>query len=321
MHKYRQLLLDSLHTEIGNREVVLLDLPNHANSGDQLIYQGELELLAALNKYPRYESSRYFFNANKIKADDCILMHGGGNMGDLYPKHEEFRRMIAEEFRNNKIVMLPQTVHFQDARQLEISANIYAKHDNLTLCARDFRSLDIFMKHFSKNKILCLPDAAFGIRKLRCNNPPTKKVLLLQRADKESSIDNIHLQELLRHVDVSDWPSFENHWKTSVAHNVALIINIAILHVLKLFGLHWKEKHDVFGLVKLHNRQALIDEAVNFLCKYDTTFTTRLHGHILAEILHKKNVVVDNNYGKNREFFEAWSQKSHYAKMLGNKTY
>ena len=54
-----------LKKEIGDRNVVLLDLPNYLNPGDQLIWEGEEQILKHLNKkinyYMHYNISLFAF--------------------------------------------------------------------------------------------------------------------------------------------------------------------------------------------------------------------------------------------------------------------
>src|SRR5674476_746345 len=78
-------------------EVVLLDTPRHKNSGDSLIWMGELRYMSDLGIQVRYHTDigRYFReDLRRVSSRTPILLHGGGNLGDLYPRHDEFRRLI-----------------------------------------------------------------------------------------------------------------------------------------------------------------------------------------------------------------------------------
>ena len=48
-------------------------------------------------------------------AGGTILLHGGGNFGDLWPIYQRFREHVIAAFPDHRIVQLPQTVHFRDA--------------------------------------------------------------------------------------------------------------------------------------------------------------------------------------------------------------
>ncbi|UIF89512.1 polysaccharide pyruvyl transferase family protein (plasmid) [Cupriavidus necator] len=51
-----------------------------------------------------------------IEGSTTIVFHGGGNLGDLYPLHDNFRKLVIKRYPNNKIVILPQTIHFPPRR-------------------------------------------------------------------------------------------------------------------------------------------------------------------------------------------------------------
>src|SRR3546814_6761884 len=47
-------------------------------------------------------------------GDGPILIHGGGNMGTLWPKHEAFRLHLLRTHRGHPIVQMPQSIHYAD---------------------------------------------------------------------------------------------------------------------------------------------------------------------------------------------------------------
>ncbi|KAH8097672.1 polysaccharide pyruvyl transferase [Aureococcus anophagefferens] len=107
----------------GVDEIALLDFPTHGNLGDTLIFQGELKLLEALHiDFPP-------------KPRRAVLFHGGGNMGDLYAGYEHFRWAALEALPDYRLVVLPNTVIYDDANLSKLET--YRRHGNLTLFARD----------------------------------------------------------------------------------------------------------------------------------------------------------------------------------------
>ena len=126
------------------RPVVYLDYPVHLNVGDQLINLGTECFLDdnGVRVVGRYS----LFNCpadlhRRIPADAIILLHGGGNLGDLYPDHEAFRERIVESCPDHRIIVLPQTLHFAAEAGFAAAAAIYRRHPALTLCVRDHASL------------------------------------------------------------------------------------------------------------------------------------------------------------------------------------
>jgi exopolysaccharide biosynthesis predicted pyruvyltransferase EpsI len=315
------LLYTTLRKEIGGSNCVLLDLPNYYNPGDQLIWEGEEQLLRQLKVKVSYRASLHFFNPNMIKAGDCILLQGGGNFGDLYYKHQQFREYIVEQFPSNKIIILPVTIHFSSMQKLIQSFAILRGHPNLIICGRDQKSYDLLQKYFYASHCVLLPDTANAITNMRkyASNNQSGNVLFLSRTDTEKSTDQIDMEWSFRgSLKRSDWPQFVK--RNLVFHYVILRINILLLRILQLFGAHWDSRHDIYGLIKVQSREQQVKEAQSLLSGFDLVITSRLHGHILAGLLGIPSIVLDNSYGKNQDYYTTWSKnydhKSHYAKNL-----
>lgn len=306
--QFRNQIQSVLKKEIGGRDCCLLDLPNYYNPGDQLIWKGEEQLLKDLGIHIRYRSSIHFFNPKKVLGSDCIILNGGGNFGDLYYKHQKFREKILEKFPNNKIIIMPQTIHFSDKRHLEKSIKKFSKHSNLVIFARDINSLEIIKNKFKNNKRYLLPDAAYSIKDIKKNKINTEnRVLFLYRTDKEK---NTHLNKnslnFIRNLDVSDWSTDRIRIIILFFHLLFLYLNRLLLSIYRLFGTHWKETNDIHGMFKFNPRIQQVQNAVKLLSKYDLIITTRLHGLILAHLLGIPTIIINNSYGKNKNFYETW---------------
>lgn len=50
----------------------------------------------------------------------------------------------------------------------------------------------------------------------------------------------------------------------------------------------------------------MIEVGVKFLSKYNTIYTTRLHGAILSVLMGKSFFLINNSYGKNKNYFQTW---------------
>lgn len=98
---YRDLIKKKLIPLI-NADYVLLDVPNHPNIGDNLIWEGELRFLENIHYKCIYSANVHNWDENKIKDAKIILFHGGGNWGDLYRECQEHRLYIAEKFKDKQ---------------------------------------------------------------------------------------------------------------------------------------------------------------------------------------------------------------------------
>lgn len=283
---------------------ILTDLPYHDNLGDVLIWQGELDFLRDINRKPESTSSSETFLFHTISDHTTILLHGGGNFGDLYRNFQEFRIKVVSHYTGNRIVMFPQSVWYEDESLIEKDAKIFAAHKNLYLCARDRWSYEFMKKHFSANNILLVPDMAFCIDEsllVRYRNKCTSKKLYFKRLDKEATFSTP--LDLGKDYDVHDWPTIEN--STNAFHPVHKMWGLAS----RLKGFPWIfnmicSLSDIYASKVVKNK--LVKQGCKFLAPYESVVTTRLHAMILSVLLHKPIEYIDNTTGKLSAFADTW---------------
>ncbi|MBS4162042.1 pyruvyl transferase, partial [Klebsiella pneumoniae] len=58
------------------------------------------------------------------------------------------------------------------------------------------------------------------------------------------------------------------------------------------------------------------NKSVRFFSRYESVVTSRLHGHILSCLLQKENVVIDNSYGKNANYYNTWMKDIPNTKLI-----
>ena len=90
LDQLKQLIYDSLDPLIDN-DYCLLDIPDHPNIGDQLIYEGEQAYLKRLNHKMLYVANDKYEDFREIPKNAITLLNGGGNFGDLWRSHSELR--------------------------------------------------------------------------------------------------------------------------------------------------------------------------------------------------------------------------------------
>ena len=220
---------------------------------------------------------------------------GGGNWGDLYAPHNQLRREVVTRYPNNRIIVLPQTVYYQSARNARNDAKVFRRHKNLIICARDKYSYH-FLKAFGfSKKILLLPDMAFCIDSVELKKMGKKdngKDLLFQRVDKEgteTSTVPVYLESRL--YDVSDWPLYEGK-------------DDRLVHLLDLIHKKLFVEADQYAITcYMPNR---VRDGVELISKYKRIISNRLHGAILSILMDKEVYIIDNSYGKNQQYFETW---------------
>jgi exopolysaccharide biosynthesis predicted pyruvyltransferase EpsI len=121
----------------------LRKLNNKPNIGDSAIWVGEIILLERLGIEVVYRcSSNEDYHPHQMKealyggtesrrvpkSETAILLHGGGNFGDLYKVHQRLRSRVVSSFTSSKIVSFPQTITFIEWNYLEKVKRDYSGH-------------------------------------------------------------------------------------------------------------------------------------------------------------------------------------------------
>lgn len=283
---------------VAAERVALIDFPNHPNVGDSAIYLGELACLAALGvPLPRFVCDFATYDraelARRVGPAGVILLHGGGNFGDLWPTAQELRENIVRSFPDNPIIQLPQTIHFERRDSLCRARAILNAHPNFTLLVRDRRSLEIAGSEFRARSLLC-PDITFALGPLARPIPAARPLLWLLRTDKETRAEP---PPMSTEAPV-DW----------LEEPPTLLRELSY----RLMGATRRRRLSQFArplLARVYAplaRQRL-QRGLEMLASAEVVITDRLHGHILCLLLGIPHVILDNNYGKLSSFYQTWT--------------
>jgi len=278
-----------------DKPVFYVDIPVHLNIGDLLINRGTdfFFLRYKYNVVARASEYDYRITLKSMPKDATIVMHGGGNLGDIWPHHELVRQDVLKRFTNHKIIVMPQTVHFKDPANLERFKGVYNRHPDLTLYLRDKVSQAFAHEHLTKHSYL-MPDMAHQLWRddplLQIDKSGSGE-LFLGRTDCEA---DARRDTSLR--TAMDW----HH----VTGPVARVEEIALRTAMRLNP--WAQLQPGMVSMWYKLRDTLIARGAERLALYEYIFTDRLHAAILGLMLGKRVTVIDNNYGKLGNYFEAW---------------
>lgn len=291
--KYYKPLLDNLKDENNKERIILIGTPEHGNLGDHLIAEGEIEFLQ--DRFSDYkiieitgEHYRYQRNQiqNLVKSEDVIVITGGGFLGSLWMIEEEMVRDIIECFDDNKIVIFPSTIYFENndfgRRELEKSKKIYRKHKDLSICVRDEKSINMakqLLGEENSNKIIYTPDIALYLNKTQ-ESPNREGILFCLREDKEKVLSDIDTEEIKR--SAKDKGISIKRTSTVIPRQVK------------------KESRDM-------ELQAILGE----FRESRLVITDRLHGMVLAAITGTPCIAMDNSSGKVKGVY-AWIKYLNY---------
>ncbi len=235
-----------------------------------------------------------------------VLLNGGGSFGDLWREAQDFRLKVAEAYPENRIVILPQSVYYEDAALMRNDAEILARHPRLTICARDTHSEAILREHF-RNDVILLPDMAFCIdmENLPHDSKTADGVLLIRRNDKEALAADFPADAV-----VADWPTMER--TSPVLWTINKLSGLCARDIMRR-AMGSVADRLAMNIMRPYN----IRKGVELLQPYDRVYSTRLHGAILSVLLDKpETFIFDNSYGKNSSFYNTWLQGTEGVHLL-----
>lgn len=278
----------------------LIDFPDHSNVGDSAIWLGEIELLTQLTgTKPSYVAKLEDFNTEDLLRalpTGPIIMHGGGNFGDIWPWYQDFREMIIERFKNRVIIQLPQTISFSKIESINKTAKTIEKHQNYHLLVRDQASYEFAKQNFQCAVQLC-PDSAFGIGSIKRPTQASKEVFMLLREDAERADYNRSKLYLLPNSMHADWlEEPERYYK----------ITRRFATFQAVFSGNWN-RNDARVIYYQLLAQNRVKRGLKLLSNGQRIITDRLHAHILSTLLDIPHVALDNNYGKISSYINAWT--------------
>jgi exopolysaccharide biosynthesis predicted pyruvyltransferase EpsI len=292
-----------------DRRVALIDFPNHGNVGDALIWLGQRRWLRDHDYDVAYVCDQRSYSPHMLRkriGNGTVLVCGGGNFGDLWPQWQEFRERVVADMLDQRIVQLPQSIHFREEGNARRAAAVFDAHPDLHLLLRDEASLAFARERFAAASALC-PDFAFGLGPLARPAEPDLDLLVLSRTDAERTAEALDGGGAAR-AFVTDWTvegpqdtGYSKTWERLQHHSWHFgrrLNRPTPQTTLALDGL---------GVVYewLARDRARFGKAL--LSRGRVVLTDRLHGHVLALLLGIPNVVLDTGYGKIARFVEAWT--------------
>ncbi|MGO4891709.1 polysaccharide pyruvyl transferase family protein [Flavobacterium sp. W21_SRS_FM6] len=301
--------LKTMHADIAvlcdGKQVAYIDIALHFNVGDHLIYAGTEAFIKEHKIDVVYRAFDRNVDIKAIEKCDIIMFHGGGNFGDLYPRHQRLRESMIQKFPNKRIIILPQTIHFSNDTEMKKSCDIFSRHTDLHMFLRDQKSLGI-AKDFSKNSSL-MPDMAHSLHPLIDASEveplevSTPKILNLRRVDIEKVSAALDIQK-----KSFDWENMLTPWDHTYRKYITKLERFKFLTPRLVRS--WKMHSD-----------SLVFRAINYFNLHNTVYTDRLHGFILSYLLGKNIKLMDNSYGKNLNYFKQWINDTNLVEVITEK--
>ncbi len=280
----------------GRKEkIILLGTPVHGNVGDHLIAESERIFF---NKH--FPESRFIdctmpfakqylpFIEKHVRGKDIICISGGGWLGTQWRHNEEFVRRVIGLFRENPIVILPQTVYYEQGEEeyAKKGAEIYAAHPRLLFCLRDQASYDYVVQHGFVNpeKAVLMPD--FALLYPYESGPGNKrsKIKLCFRDDRERTVPDSCAEEAARAADLCG----ETETITT---------------------------NETCQKISLRDRKAYIERKMKEIGEARLLITDRLHAMIIAELTRTPCLFTDNSSRKVSGVYE-WIRQLEWIRPI-----
>jgi pyruvyl transferase EpsO len=321
------------------KECALLDYPKHYNLGDQLIWLGNIFYLHNVLKIKiKYATSLDDFSDANLKRNAGkapILLHGGGNLGDFWPRSQVFREKIISVYKDRPIFILPQSLYFKKQENLQKVASIFNSHPDLTIFLRDDYSYEIATQYFTDCRLAKAPDMAFSmveLPELSVSSPSRDSLLYLYRKDGENNLDFSPEVLGIPNLVVEDWISYQ--WMTKLPKDWVYIPGLT-----KLIREGWQRglsiprqwlsrqkwenfssSASIFGQLdnpSIHRKSwSMMHAGIYQLNQHRLVITNRLHGHILCSLLNIPHILLPGAYYKNEMFYNSWTHRLPLARFV-----
>lgn len=282
--------------ERGKECIFFMATPCHGNLGDQAIVYSQYELMKKVGVKDRIVevSNKNYFKYREIlrkyiEPKDVIIIDGGGNLGTLWPREDDKISDIINTYYNNKIVVFPQTIYYDDTSEAKIrlrkNYSIYSKAKKLIITLRDEKSYNFFEQHFCSVNKLYIPDIVLAISDLSFEHM-REGCLLCFREDLEKNISDKEIEDLKIYL------KSQNIIYTKTSTIIKNSVN------------------------KRTRNKVLINKWKEF-SKAELLITDRLHGMIFAAITGTSCLALDNSSKKVSGVYE-WIRDHKYIKVCNN---
>lgn len=293
---YNYSLLRIIIVSLTNKNrVYLMGIPIHGNLGDQAIVISEREFLKKnFKKYKiiEIESSMVTKKIKMLKkfvGESLIFIHGGGFIGSLWPKEDDMANLIIKNMKENKIIILPQTVYFdkeeEGIQRIKKDREIYEQHENLYICVREKYSYDFMRENFKNCNVFLVPDMVLYLEQEKTSKEEKDNIILCLRNDKEKTFFD--------------------------ADSLVRILNkIGYYNIIKTDTVIENRIYD-------YNRKRIVKNKINEFSRAKLVITDRLHGMVFAFLANTYCLVINSKSHKVKGVYN-WIKSCQKLKLIEN---
>lgn len=278
----------------------LIGTPEHRNLGDHAITLSSVLFIKSILPWYSIEEITedefydvFYVIKKTIKQDDFIILQGGGNLGNQYIYTEHIRRLVIKTFKNMPIIIFPQTIHFSADKIGKIeekkTKQIYSKHKNLKLFARENTSFDMMRTIFTSNQVYCVPDIVLSlINRVKLGDSYLERngVICCLRDDIEGKVISQEKEQIMNFLK-------------EVFDEVIMFDTV------------------LSNSIKPKERKNVLKKSLEYIASTKLVVTDRLHGMIFSLLTHTPCIVFSNYNHKVKGVYQ-WLKDIPYIKMIDN---
>lgn len=297
----------------GHRQAVVVNFPNHGNPGDPAIWLGTRQLLAELDVRVVLSTDWSVLDASLLRrhAGVPVLLNGGGNFGDLYAGQQSMRERVLREATDHPVVQLPQSAHFRDPANLDRVRALVAAHPDVTLLAREERTLALFRGLDAE--VHLSPDHALALRRpVPVLRPASRRhgLLWLARRPEDPEYGGEAAVEPPADLDCTrvewmegiaeDQRGWDRPGRAALAVNERLRRGGTLPRPAALSAALLAQTFPPLA-------HRWVAHGMRLLAGSRVVVTDKLHGHLFCVLLGLPHVALDNSYGKVSGTLDAWT--------------
>ena len=265
---------------------LLIGTPVHENIGDHLITYSEIlflnnSLRKKIVEIP-IEAYKLFKKniADTVDSSVPIFIQGGGWMGSVWPEDELLIRDIIRTFRNNQIIVFPQSSYYERVNGFVKDGQKVYRGNKLSVFLRDNRSYNSMKELFPELNVFLEPDMALYLKgRIHINRLCDNNVIAVCFRD-----DREETQSELKEKIISYLENNNINYKS-----ISTIASKSI---------------------KEHDRDAAVNQLLTDFSQFNLIITDRLHGMIAAYIAGVPCIAIDNKTHKVVSVYNTWLKNS-----------
>lgn len=297
-------------TSTNQKTIFYFGVPEHSNLGDMAQY---FCIRTYIGKYfPDYQIQEIFtrnyldntfglrdYLKNRISKDDLIFCQSGYCTQDIGGREDLMHQAVILDYPKNRIVILPQTVFFQDEKRRKQASKVYSSHKNLLFLARDQVSFELAEEMFNGIQIGLYPDIVTTLIGHYEHSNERKGVLFCIRNDSEKYYSDSQIQDLMCFFEKD---TFVDKLDTTIR----------------------KEPSDIRNHI-----QKILEDYFEKFSRYKLIITDRYHGTIFSLIANTPVVVIktkDHKVKTGIDWFKGcyddqvfFAETLEQAKVIGEK--